>query len=150
MCQTHDVLPSYSESEQQQMNQAGWLLSDPPFLLPSLCLCPFLPTWARGSFFPQPWNRLLRESRLQSLTPQCVLKSHLRYFQYEPYCWLLNERHFSYKRHFRHQWAHRSHISHVEDQESGILVPELKPYEELPTHQAGLGLDPCNGYLVNK
>lgn len=31
-----------------------------------------------------------------------------------------------------------------------ISVPEMKPYEESPTHQAGLGLDPCNRHLVNK
>lgn len=44
MCQTLYVLPSHSESEQQQINQAGWLLSGPLFLLPSPCLCPFLTT----------------------------------------------------------------------------------------------------------
>ena len=147
MCQTLKCFLSHFESEPR--NQVSLPFSSLPFLLPSLCLYLFLPIQAKGSFFPQPLNVL---SRVQtpSLTPQCILKSHLRYFHYEPYYWLLNERHFSYKRHFRHHWAHRSHISHLEDQGSGISVPEMKPYEELPTHQAGLGLDPCNGYLVNK
>lgn len=142
--------PSDFESEQQQTDKVGWLLSRLPFLLPSPCLYLFFPIQARGSFFPEPLNLLSRESRLQSFSPQYVLKSHLRSFHYEPYYWLLNERHFSYKRRFRHQWAGRSHISHLEDQGSGISVPEMKPYEELPTHQASLRPDPYNGYLVNK
>lgn len=82
-CYTY--FPSHFESEQQRMNKVGWPLPGLPFLPPSLCLYLFLPIQAKGSFFPQPLNTLSREPRPQSLTPQCVLKSHLRCFHYEPY-----------------------------------------------------------------
>lgn len=62
------------------------------------------------------------ESPSQSFAPQCVLKSHLRCFHHEPITDCSVKDIFSYKTHFRHQWAHRSHIWHLEDQGGGISV----------------------------
>lgn len=81
----YTCFPSHFESEQQQMKKVGWPLPGLPFLPSSLYFYLFLLIQAKGSFFSQPLNILSREPRPQSLTPQCVLKSHLRCFHYEPY-----------------------------------------------------------------